>query len=548
MRKKIKWITMVNREVNKRFHEITKALRKYGFGKFLNKTVKEKIIPSKDDEYEILLDTELPKNLRMMFQELGTSFIKLGQLLSTRPDMVGERIAKEFEQLQEDNPPVPYEEVKRVIESELNGNIDELFSEFSKESLATASIAQVHEARLITGERVAVKVQKEGINENLEQDLAIMKSLANTVHKYSDEFRKYNLPEMIKEFDHSIHIELDYTNELINMNVLGANFEEDETIHIPIAYADYCTPKVLTMEFIDGTNLQDVYVSDSEEFDKELIAKRVIDSFMKQVLIDGFFHGDPHAGNIIILEDNVVCYIDLGAMGILDDDFRKKLTDMLMLVADQDINGLINQFIYMGIIDYSMDTTDLKRDLRDLFLRMFASDSTGFNDIFDQMLGLMQDHGIILPTEFVSMARGISMIESVSTTLDPKIDMIASIEPIAKESVKERVNIKNFIESKKGSLLYYKNMLTSLLPLIAKAIHKIDNGDMKVKFELDGLDRIVSKFSLVVIIAALLISSSLVMTITRGPMLFDMPLIAVIGYVITLILSIIGIINYLYGR
>ena len=195
-----------------------------------------------------------------------------------------------------------------------------------------------------------------------------------------------------------------------------------------------------------------------------------------------------------------------------------------------------------------MDTTDLKRDLRDLFLRMFASDSTGFNDIFDQMLGLMQDHGIILPTEFVSMARGISMIESVSTTLDPKIDMIASIEPIAKESVKERVNIKNFIESKKGSLLYYKNMLTSLLPLIAKAIHKIDNGDMKVKFELDGLDRIVSKFSLVVIIAALLISSSLVMTITRGPMLFDMPLIAVIGYVITLILSIIGIINYLYGR
>ena len=539
---------MVNREVNKRFHEITKALRKYGFGKFLNKSVKEKIIPSKDDEYEIMLDTELPKNLRMMFQELGTSFIKLGQLLSTRPDMVGERIAKEFEQLQEDNPPVPYEEVKRVIESELNGNIDELFSEFSKESLATASIAQVHEARLITGERVAVKVQKEGINENLEQDLAIMKSLANTVHKYSDEFRKYNLPEMIKEFDHSIHIELDYTNELINMNVLGANFEEEETIHIPIAYADYCTPKVLTMEFIDGTNLQDVYVSDSEEFDKELIAKRVIDSFMKQVLIDGFFHGDPHAGNIIILEDNVVCYIDLGAMGILDDDFRKKLSDMLMLVADQDVNGLINQFIYMGIIDYSMDTTDLKRDLRDLFLRMFASDSTGFNDIFDQMLGLMQDHGIILPTEFVSMARGISMIESVSTTLDPKIDMIASIEPIAKESVKERVNIKNFIESKKGSLLYYKNMLTSLLPLIAKAIHKIDNGDMKVKFELDGLDRIVSKFSLVVIIAALLISSSLVMTITRGPMLFDMPLIAVIGYVITLILSIIGIINYLYGR
>lgn len=353
---------------------------------------------------------------------------------------------------------------------------------------------------------------------------------------------------MIDEFDYDIHIEIDFTNELINMKQLDANFSEDETIHIPIAYPDYCTSKVLTMEFIDGTKLSDVAASDSEEFDKSLLAKRVIDSFMKQVLLDGFFHADPHAGNIMILDDNVVCYIDLGSIGILDDGFRKDLCDMLMLIADQDVNGLVNQFIYMGILNYSMDTTNLKRDLRDLFFRFFASDAGGLNEVLVKLLDLMQDYEVILPNEFVSMARGISMIEADATMLDPNVDVMASVEPIAKEVIGERTNIKNYLESKKGSLLYYKNMLKSLPPILTNTIHKLNNDELKFRFEIDRLDRIVSKFSLVVIIAALLMSSSIVMTIDRGPMLFDMPLIAVIGYLITLILAIIGIINYLYSR
>ena len=276
-----------------RIREITAALRKYGFGSLLSKTIKEKVFPSKDDEYDIMLDSELPVNLRLMFQELGTSFIKLGQLLSTRPDMVGERIASEFEKLQDDNPPISYEEVKRIVEAELNGDIDELFAEFSKESLATASIAQVHEAKLISGERVAVKVQKEGIADTLEQDITILKHFASQIHKYNEEYRKYNLPAMIDEFDYTIHIEIDFLNELINMKRLEANFSEDETVHIPIAYSDYSTSKVLTMEFIDGTKGYEVYESDSEEFDKPLLAKRVIDSYMKQLLIDGFSMQTP---------------------------------------------------------------------------------------------------------------------------------------------------------------------------------------------------------------------------------------------------------------
>ena len=232
-----------------------------------------------------------------------------------------------------------------------------------------------------------------------------MKHLVSQIHKHNDEFRKYNLPGMIDEFEYSMNIELDFTNEQINMKQLAANFSEDETIHIPIAYSDYCTPKVLTMEFIDGTPMHGVYESDSEEFDKPLLAKRTIDSFMKQVLIDGFFHADLHAGNIIVLKDNVLCYIDLESVGILDDDFRKDLCDLLMLIDDQDVKGLVNQFTYMGIISYSMDTTTLKRDLRDLLFRYFAKDSSSLNEILNNLLDLMQDYGVILPNEFVSMTR-----------------------------------------------------------------------------------------------------------------------------------------------
>ena len=219
-----------------------------------------------------------------------------------------------------------------------------------------------------------------------------------------------------------------------------------------------------------------------------------------------------------------------------------------MLIDDQDVNGLVNQFTYMGIISYSMDTTTLKRDLRDLLFRYFAKDSSSMNEILNNLLDLMQDYNVILPNEFVSMARGISMIESVSMALDPTLDVMASIEPLVKQVMEERTNLKESLSSKKGTLVYYKNMLKSLLPILANAIHKINDGEMKLKFEIDRLDRLVSKFSLVIIIAALLMSSSIVMTITRGPMLFDMPLIAVLGYLVTFILGVIAILNYLYGR
>jgi ubiquinone biosynthesis protein len=525
----------MDKETKQRLGEIREAMKKYGFDKILGQTAKNKIRKRDDDESSsLLLDDEIPVKLRLMLQELGTTFIKLGQLLSTRPDIVGEKIANELANLQDDNPAITYEQVKAIVERELNGNIDELFEDFHHEHLATASIGQVHEAKLITGERVAVKIQKEGITDKIDLDLRIMKYVANRADKFNSDLRKINLPGIMEEFDRSIHKEIDYNNEFMNMQRIEMNFVDNPAIHIPATYPKYCSSKVLTMEFIEGTKLNDVYASTGDEFDKKLLAKNVLDSYLQQLFIDGFFHGDPHPGNVMILEDNVVCYLDLGMMGFFDEEFKRNLSEVMLLFVDQDVDGLINQLMYMDILDYDIDTKTLRRDLNDLFGRYFGVQLNRFDGVLEALLSLMQEYGVIIPNEIVTMARGLSMIEAIAHNLDPEIDVFASIKPIATEIARQRVSPKNYLKSKKSSIIMYEHMLKSMPKLLTRAIHKIENEEFQFKLEVDITDKV----TIVALVSALIIGSSVV---SFGPRVFDMPVISLIGYIIALILSVIGI-------
>ena len=524
----------MDKETKERLGEIRQAIKKYGFDKILGQTAKSKIRKTDEEEHNLLLDDEIPLKLRLMLQELGTTFIKLGQLLSTRPDIVGEKIANELANLQDDNPAISYDQVKAIVERELNGNIDELFTDFKHEELATASIGQVHEAKLITGERVAVKIQKEGITDKIDLDLRIMKYVANRADKWNANLRKLNLPGIMEEFDRSIHKEIDYNNEFMNMQRIEMNFVENPNIHIPATYAKYCTSKLLTMEFIEGTKLNDVYASTGDEFDKKLLAKYVLDSYLQQLFIDGFFHGDPHPGNIMILEDNVVCYLDLGMMGFFDEKFKRDLSEVMLLFVDQDVDGLINQLMYMDILDYDIDTSSLRRDLNDLFGRYFGVQLNRFDGVLEALLNLMQEYGVILPNEVVTMARGLSMIEAIAHNLDPEIDVFASVKPVATQIAKQRLSPKQFLRGKKSNLILYEHMLHSLPKLLTRTIHKIDNEELQFRFEVDITDKV----SIIALVSALIIGSSVV---SFGPRVFDMPLISLIGYIIAIILSIIGI-------
>ena len=522
----------MDKQTKERLHEIREAIKKYGFDKILGQTAKNKIRHNEAED-ELLLNDEIPVNLRLMLQDLGTTFIKLGQLLSTRPDIVGEKIANELANLQDDNPAITYEQIKSIVERELNGNIDELFEDFNHDHLATASIGQVHEAKLTTGERVAVKIQKEGITDKIDLDIRILKYIANRADKWNANLRKINLPGIMEEFDRSIHKEIDYNNEFMNMQRIELNFEDNPNIHIPATYPDYCSSKVLTMEFIEGAKLNDVYACTGDEFDKKFIAKNVLDSYLQQLFIDGFFHGDPHPGNILILENNVVCYLDLGMMGFFDEKFKHDLSELMLLFMNQDVDGLINQLMYMDILDYDIDTSSLRRDLNDLFGRYFGVQLNRFDGVLEALLSLMQKYGVILPNEVVTMARGLSMIEAVAHNLDPEIDVFASLKPIAMQIARQRLSPKRYLKSKKSNAILYGHMLQTLPKLLTKTIHKIENEELQFRFEVDITDKV----SIIALVSALIIGSSVV---SFGPRVFDMPVISLIGYIIAIILSIIG--------
>jgi ubiquinone biosynthesis protein len=279
--------------------EIIKVLSKYEFG-YLTEKIKLKhkiplVSPSYDYESLEELDETTPERLRLVLQELGPTFIKLGQTLSTRPDLVGRKIANEFTKLQDDNPPIEFDVIRKVVERELGSPLDKIFNSFDSEPLGSASIGQVHSAVLKSGGKVAVKIQKPGVEKFIRSDISIMQFLAKRIDNYVPQFKIYNVPAIVEEFKRSILKEIDYENEAMNLKRFSYNFRNDETVHVPKLYSKYSTLKVITMEHIGGKKISDI--TEAEGFDLKLIAERGAISYFKQVIDYGFFHADPHPSN-----------------------------------------------------------------------------------------------------------------------------------------------------------------------------------------------------------------------------------------------------------
>ena len=535
----------MQRKTLSRFDEIIKVFRKYDFDKVLGQTTRNKISPfrSEEDNKELLKE-DFPERLRLMLQELGTTFIKFGQLLSSRPDWVGEKISEELSQLHDDNPPISFEEIKVIIESELGGNIEDIFAEFSKEALATASIAQVHEAKLPTGEKVAVKVQKTNVQEIVETDLAIMRFIANESERFDTSFKHLNLPAIVHEFDRSIQKEMDFDNELMNIRHMNDNFKYNDKIIVPVTYQDYSTEKVLTMEYVEGVKLSEVIVGDDPKYNKILIADRIVRSYFQQIFVDGFFHADPHPGNIFITDDNAVCFIDFGMMGVLDEEFRQNLAELMIHFSDRNIDGLINQLIRMDILNEKTDINILKTDLNDLFAKYYGVELSRFNGIIEDLLFLMQKYDVKLPNEFVLMARGLSMVENLGLRLDPNIDVVSILKPFARKLMVQRYNPFKMAINAKNSFFTFEHVLRSLPSLISKTIYKIEEGEVTVNIEVKHISEIANQLSLAIIIAALLVGSSLVMLVDVGPRFYGMPILGFVGFTISLALGVFTVLRY----
>lgn len=529
----------------KRVNEIVDVLRKYEVEYLIEQSSFLKRLPfRKRKEEELDLDDTFEMRIRLSFEELGATFIKLGQLLSTRPDLVGQDLAYELTKLQDDAPPIPFETVKEIIESELDDDMENLFAEFEEKPIGSASIGQVHKAKFHNGTEVAVKVQKPGVEELIDTDLDIMHFFAGRVNQFVRRSRVYNFPAIISEFERSIKMEIDYKYESSNISHLKNDFKNDRTVYVPEVYNRYTTSKVLTMEYIRGKKVSEV-MENPEGYDPKLIAKRGLDSYIKQILFNGFFHADPHQGNIMIMPNNVICYIDMGSMGVMDEDFRNDLAQLFQFIISKNVNGIINQLNYMDILDRGVPVKDLKYDINSMVNRYYGAELDNFTSGVDDLMNLMVKYEVSLPREFVLMARGFSLIEDMGMKLDPEFDVFNEVQPLAKKLISKKLSPKTIFDYMQHNVVEVEHFMRTLPHDINDLIYKIQNDKISIELKIKDLTFLINQISISIIIAALLVGSSLVIMSDVGYEIFDIPILGLIGFTISLILGILIVIDQL---
>jgi ubiquinone biosynthesis protein len=541
----------------KRFKEILGILVKYEFIDIVKKTGLEhgfsRIIRSKNLLEE--LDATDPERIRLVFEELGTTFIKFGQILSTRPDIVGIDIANELVRLQDNVPPDSFKLIKKEIEGELNSPLNEIFLEFNEIPVATASIAQVHQAKLKDGTLVAVKIQRPNIIEKIKKDIGIMRFLGGLLERRISNLKYYNISGVIDEFERAIIKELDFELEARSMEKFRSNFENNNKIYVPKNYPNYSSIKILTMEFVDGVKITEVPQSNVIA-DGKTLAKIGAECYFRQIFKYGFFHGDPHPGNLLVKNNNVICFIDFGIIGHLDMDFVNNLAELFVFIFKYDINGIINQMLYMEIIDDTVDIQSLKYDLIDLLDEYYGAGIQNLGGFINQFStpDLMEKYTIKLPKDFMLLGKVLSTLDDIGLELDPNFNLIAVIEPLIKKLLTKRLNPMNILNYETEYLFEFQHIAKDLPRTISQTLIKAKKGEIGIDMKLESLDKfsikldkMVDRISIALIISSLIIGSSLILQSGRGipiPQL-GFSTIGSIIFIIATILALVLIINIL---
>ena len=494
------------------------------------------------DEYEEEINAS---NLRLAFEELGPTFVKLGQILCTRPDLVGNDIAEELTKLRDNTPVTPFEEIKQEIEEELEQPLDEIYSEFNEEPIGSASIGQVYKAKLKeNGEEVAVKVQKPGSYETVTLDLAILKRICYAADKYITRTRTFNLPAIMSEFERSILKELDYMEEVMNIQKITRNFENEDYVKFPKVYPNLCSPKLINMELVKGYNVVDLYDKEVEGIDNIKLADDIVNSYFKQLMLDGFFHADPHPGNMIIGEDGTLCYIDLGMMGILSEDFRSDLAQLILLLFDGNSNNLIKQLMYMKIITPEQNTEELKMDIDDLLNRYMGAELDQMDGVLTKLIDTMIKHDVPLPREFVMIGRGVALIEDIGIHLNPNFNATTALQRLSKEMVLQKFKPGNIAAGSFNYLLEIEHLLKDLPDRINSTLSQVEKGDLEIKMKHEGINEFKNQLTAALIISALIIGSSLTILADNGPQIFDISAVGFLGFAFSAILGAYIVIKY----
>ncbi|MFJ7848702.1 ABC1 kinase family protein [Peribacillus sp. NPDC097224] len=495
-----------------RYQEITNAFLKNGMGYFIYRLgLSDGKSTSKVAPEENLNLRSIGERLHKILQSLGPTFIKLGQIASTRRDIVPEEIVRELEKLQDQVTPFPFEKARQIIEAELGDSLESLFLEFQETPLATASIGQVHVARLHSQEVVAIKVQRPDILPNVETDLEILDDLTRLMEARIPWARRYQIRKMIDEFAKSLRAELDYNSEGRNGERIAKQFIDNQGIKIPKIHWDYSTKKVLTMDFIKGIKINHYKQLDEEGYDRRIIADRLANSILQQILIDGFYHGDPHPGNIVILPGNVVSLMDFGMVGRLEEEMKYQFASLVINLKRGSTTGLINTLSNMGLLTDETDMSSLRYDIDELRNKYYdiplsqISLGGAVNDLFS----VANEHKVMIPPEFTMLGKAVLTMEAIVEELDPNFSIMKAAEPFGERLLKERFHPKNlakktwnqFIESAEAISELPKD-IRDVSDIIKKGKLRLDINIPELQVFLHKLDQISNRLSFSIILLA----------------------------------------------
>jgi len=540
-------LNQFNRNIRslKRYRQVLGILIKYGFGHIVEQLnidyyfeLGKRIVSLGTASRELERLTQAAR-FRLALEELGPTFIKLGQILSTRPDIVPAAVLDELQKLQDHIPAVPTNEIKAQIHRELGYPTEELFEDFEAAPLATASIAQVHRGTLKSGEQIVCKVRRPGIESIIETDLDIMMGLAYLVEKHLPGGELYDPVGLVREFRRTIHRELDFSREGRTTERFAANFVDDETVHIPKVFWDFTGQTVLTLEYVSGIKISNQEQLKEAGLDLEIIARNGADNFLKQVFIHGLFHADPHPGNIHILPGNILCIFDFGMVGRLDDDLKLHLTELLLCVLRRDVDHLISQLLYSGELHDESNVKNLKRDLTEFiddYYDIMLQDLKVGKLLID-FVEILTEYQIKFPSNLMLLSRALFVMEGIGRQLDPNFNMVAQLKPFAEQVIKERYSPTSIAKDAARTLQSYQALGKSLPKDIKEFINRINRNKFKIDVEHRGFERLINdldkstnRISFSMIIAALIVGSSLIMQVDKGPMLFGFPILGLLGY------------------
>jgi len=509
-----------------RYRKIATALMRNGFGYLVHELGLPDALPMfRSGEDQDIHKKTLGERVRLMLEELGPTFVKLGQIASTRPDLLPADVITELQHLQDHVLPFSYEEAIQIIEDELGESIDTLFQTFEQTPMASASIGQVYRAVLPDGTVVAVKVQRPRIAALIETDLEMLTELARLAEKRLEWARNYGLYEVVEELARSLQKELDYTAEARNGIKIAAQSAKLNRVRVPALFSDYCTRRVLTMEYMSGIKLSELSRLEEEGYDRTALAQQLASVIFHQVLIDGFFHGDPHPGNVLALEDGAIGLIDFGMVGKLSPEMKQHFALLVIGLRNQSSKGILRAVSKMGIVPDDVDESALRADvdeLRDKYYQVPLSE-VSIGEAVNDLFTVAFRHRIRMPPELTLLGKTLLTMEGVVTELDPNFSIFDVAEPYGRRLFREQFSPRRLGKKWMEDIPEYLDLLTDI-PLSLKNLSTLlQRGKVKVEVTapelnafLQKMDRITNKvsfsivlLSLSILMAGLIIGSSL---------------------------------------